>query len=205
MRKCEKCMLDFMCNERMRLKCKTKCRICLLRRHCDEQTEYICKTNEFCKYIKDRGNHGHWKPLYVCSKCGKIEMKQFSECQGCHANMDGLDQCIAEEETKVKKWYTITFSAKLDDDDIRAMNTCFYDAMDNSMLIHECANLKIKDDPNDEEGGFKKWRIITFSAKLDEDDVRAMKSCFYDAMNEAMVIKECADLKIKEEKDYENN
>lgn len=45
----------------------------------------------------------------------------------------------------------------------------------------------------------KKWYTIKFSAKLDEDDVRAMKSCFFDAMNESMDIYELADFEITEE------
>ena len=44
----------------------------------------------------------------------------------------------------MKQWYTITFAAKLDQDDIKAMNKCFYDAMNESMEISECANLTIK-------------------------------------------------------------
>jgi hypothetical protein len=45
----------------------------------------------------------------------------------------------------------------------------------------------------------KKWYTVTFSAKMSEDDVRAMKKCFYDAMEEAMEISPCADLNIKPE------
>ena len=43
----------------------------------------------------------------------------------------------------------------------------------------------------------KKWYTVTFSAEMTEDDVRAMHKCFYDAMEEAMEISPCADLKIK--------
>ena len=45
---------------------------------------------------------------------------------------------------KMKQWHTITFSANLDQDDIKAMNKCFYDAMKESMEISECANLMIR-------------------------------------------------------------
>ena len=38
---------------------------------------------------------------------------------------------------------------------------------------------------------------ITFKADLTEDDVRAMKKCFYDTMNEAMDIMEVWGLEIK--------
>lgn len=119
--------------------------------------------------------------------------------------MDGFDQYISEEETKLKKWYTITFSAKLDENDVRAMGSCFYEAMEESMLISECSNLKIEAEPGSENGGSKTWRTVTFSAKLDEDDISAMRSCFYEAMNESMLIQECTDLEIKEEEKDENN
>jgi hypothetical protein len=48
-----------------------------------------------------------------------------------------------------KKWYTVTFSAKMSEDDVRAMKKCFYDAMEESMQISPCAGLNIK--PEDEE------------------------------------------------------
>lgn len=44
-----------------------------------------------------------------------------------------------------------------------------------------------------------KWYRISFSAKLTPDDLRAMKKCFFDAMNEAMEIYDLADLEIEEE------
>lgn len=47
----------------------------------------------------------------------------------------------------------------------------------------------------------KKWYTVTFSAQMSEDDVRAMKKCFYDAMEEAMEISPCADLSIKLEEE----
>ncbi|MEG1925234.1 MAG: hypothetical protein RR415_05765 [Ruthenibacterium sp.] len=40
----------------------------------------------------------------------------------------------------------------------------------------------------------EQWYDVSFRAKLDEEDVRAMKSCFFQAMEEAMNITECADL-----------
>lgn len=43
-----------------------------------------------------------------------------------------------------KKWYTVTFSAKMSEDDVRAMKKCFYDAMEEAMQISPCANLNIK-------------------------------------------------------------
>jgi hypothetical protein len=43
-----------------------------------------------------------------------------------------------------------------------------------------------------------KWYRISFSAKLTPDDLRAMKKCFFDAMNESMEIYDLAGLEIKE-------
>lgn len=48
-----------------------------------------------------------------------------------------------------KKWYTVTFSAEMTEDDVRAMNKYFYDTMEEAMQISPCANLEIK--PEDEE------------------------------------------------------
>lgn len=50
-----------------------------------------------------------------------------------------------------KKWYTVSFSAKMTEDDVRAMKKCFYDAMDEAMQISPCANLNIKLEDNQEE------------------------------------------------------
>lgn len=44
----------------------------------------------------------------------------------------------------------------------------------------------------------KKTYQITFMADLTEDDVRAMKKCFYDAMSEAMKIGPCWELQLEE-------
>ena len=43
-----------------------------------------------------------------------------------------------------------------------------------------------------------KWYRISFSAKLNADDLRAMKKCFFDAMNESMEIYDLEGLEIKE-------
>lgn len=44
----------------------------------------------------------------------------------------------------------------------------------------------------------KKTYKITFKAELNEDDLNAMQSCFYQAMNEAMEIEEVWGLEIEE-------
>lgn len=46
----------------------------------------------------------------------------------------------------------------------------------------------------------KKCHRITFMADLTEDDVRAMKKCFYDAMQEALEIEPCWGLQLEEVK-----
>ena len=46
----------------------------------------------------------------------------------------------------MKKTYTITFKAELTEDDLRAMNKCFFDAMNEAMDIHELWGLEIKED-----------------------------------------------------------
>ena len=46
----------------------------------------------------------------------------------------------------MKKTYTITFKAELTEDDLRAMNKCFFDTMNEAMDIHELWGLEIKED-----------------------------------------------------------
>jgi hypothetical protein len=48
--------------------------------------------------------------------------------------------------------------------------------------------------------GTKTYKI-TFKAELTEDDLNAMQSCFYQAMNEAMEIEEVWGLEIEEDKE----
>lgn len=43
-----------------------------------------------------------------------------------------------------------------------------------------------------------KWYRISFSAKLTPDDLKAMRKCFFDAMNESMEIYDLEGLEIKE-------
>lgn len=49
----------------------------------------------------------------------------------------------------------------------------------------------------------KKWYKVTFYACMTEEDIKAMKGCFYEAMNEAMAIDNCSGLDI--ELDEEEN
>jgi hypothetical protein len=50
-----------------------------------------------------------------------------------------------------KLWYTVTFSAKMSEDDVRAMKKCFYDAMEEAMEISPCASLNIRLEDNQNE------------------------------------------------------
>lgn len=47
----------------------------------------------------------------------------------------------------------------------------------------------------------KKVYKITFKAELTEDDLNAMQSCFYQAMNESMEIEEVWGLEVEEDKE----
>ena len=49
------------------------------------------------------------------------------------------------EDPKEAKWYRISFSAKLNADDLRAMKKCFFDAMNESMEIYDLDGLEIKE------------------------------------------------------------
>ena len=50
----------------------------------------------------------------------------------------------------MKKTYKITFYAELTEDDVKAMNGCFYQAMDESMDIYDLWGLELKE-VSDEE------------------------------------------------------
>ena len=51
----------------------------------------------------------------------------------------------------MKKTYQITFKAELSEDDLKAMQSCFYQAMNESMEIEEVWGLEIKEDKTDTE------------------------------------------------------
>lgn len=54
-----------------------------------------------------------------------------------------------------KQWYTVSFSAKMTEEDVRAMKNCFYQAMEEAMQISPCAALDIElEDDQDEDGWF---------------------------------------------------
>ena len=47
--------------------------------------------------------------------------------------------------------YKITFNAELSEHDVRAMNKCFYDAMNEAMSIYEVWGLKLEEVKEDVE------------------------------------------------------
>lgn len=50
----------------------------------------------------------------------------------------------------MKKTYKITFMAELTEDDVKAMNGCFYQAMNESMEIEDVWGLEIEEDDSDD-------------------------------------------------------
>lgn len=52
-----------------------------------------------------------------------------------------------------KQWYTVSFSAKMTEEDVRAMKNCFYQAMEESMQISPCAalDIELEDDQDEDE------------------------------------------------------
>lgn len=79
-----------------------------------------------------------------------------------------------------KKWYTIKFSAKMTEDDVRAMKKCFYDAMEEAMEIGHCANLNIKlEDIQNEEADLVLDNDV-YELDLSTGNIKVDKSVFDD-------------------------
>lgn len=82
---------------------------------------------------------------------------ETNDCEGCFYSgdyhfVDG--ECLKRDEPRIddnKEWYTISFQAKMNDNDIKAMKSCFYDAMEQAMQITDCRNLNIIDNCDEEE------------------------------------------------------
>jgi hypothetical protein len=62
----------------------------------------------------------------------------------------------------MKKTYKITFKAELSEDDVRAMNGCFYQAMNESMEIEDVWGLELKA----VDGGSEGTREVSFDRVL---------------------------------------
>ena len=63
-----------------------------------------------------------------------------------------------------KKCYRITFMADLTEDDVRAMEKCFYDAMQEAMEIEPCWGLQLEEvkfegEPNPEVTDLPAWNL----------------------------------------------
>lgn len=67
-----------------------------------------------------------------------------------------------------KKTYRVTFMADLTEDDVRAMNKCFYDAMNESMGIEQLWELKLEEIKFDGEPNQDCEQISLFDYDLDE-------------------------------------
>ena len=53
---------------------------------------------------------------------------------------------LCKDTSKEKEWYKVSFYANMNKEDIRAMNSCFFEAMKETMLIEDCAALNIEVD-----------------------------------------------------------
>lgn len=77
---------------------------------------------------------------------------ETNDCEDCAYSGDYHfvnGECLQRDEPQPdenKKWYTVTFQAKMNDDNIRAMKKYFYDTMEQSMQINKCRCLDIIDD-----------------------------------------------------------
>lgn len=54
------------------------------------------------------------------------------------------------------KTYKVTFMAELSEDDVRAMNKCFFDAMNEAMNIHNLFNLEVTSVEDDSSSDLEK-------------------------------------------------
>jgi hypothetical protein len=57
---------------------------------------------------------------------------------------------LCKDASKEKEWYKVSFYANMNEEDIRAMNSCFFEAMRETMLIEPCSALNIEPDDQQE-------------------------------------------------------
>ena len=69
----------------------------------------------------------------------------MTESQTFEVDLESDDPEANDRPLEESKWYRISFSAKLTPTDLRAMNKCFFDAMNESMEIYDLANLVIEE------------------------------------------------------------
>lgn len=74
----------------------------------------------------------------------------------------------------------------------------FFTQRDEDSEVATLQGPETKCDTEDSGESESKWYRISFSAKLSADDLRAMKKCFFDAMNESMEIYDLENLEIEE-------
>ena len=79
-----------------------------------------------------------------------------------------------------KKWYTITFSAKMSEDDVSAMKKCFYDAMEEAMQISSCAALDIELEDDQDEDADLVLESDTYELDLKTGNIKVYKDIFDD-------------------------
>ena len=68
----------------------------------------------------------------------------------------------------MKKWYKVTFYAKMNEADIKAMNSSFYPTMKESMEISSCEGLQIEEDDTTEVDTSGKIYLENDSYELNE-------------------------------------
>ena len=68
----------------------------------------------------------------------------------------------------MEKWYKVTFYAKMNEADIKAMNSSFYSAMKESMEISSCEGLQIEEDNTTEVDTSGKIYLENDSYELNE-------------------------------------
>lgn len=97
-----------------------------------------------------------------------------------------------------KKTYRITFMADLTEDDVRAMNKCFYDAMQEAMEIGPCWELQleeIKNEPEPEATDLPAWNFKKYEPSLEEllmmpmRHIQNVKDCLEACTSKADVFK----------------
>lgn len=76
---------------------------------------------------------------------------------------------------KQTKTYKITFNAELTEDDVRAMKKCFFDAMNESMDIHNLWGLELSEESENEDDPQTSTKEFTHISQI-EDALLACKN-----------------------------
>lgn len=105
-------------------------------------------------------------------------------------------------------WYSEDcFAGKIGEDEPEQLKFDFCDSKTSEVGTNQGPELTC-DTESSGESGFDvlpleeaEWYHISFDAKLTPDDLRAMKKCFFDAMNESMEIYDLRELKLEKVED----